>query len=116
MIAETISLGILALPAALSTLGAIPYVSRPCHPTSRGHGTDCTAFSGVIVIVGLGVLSTYTGFVIGQFKQRYMHVHSMSDAVRVLFLRLVQELLVSVILILLIFVMCIYILTFSILM
>jgi hypothetical protein len=27
MIAETISLGILALPAALSTLGAIPYVS-----------------------------------------------------------------------------------------
>jgi hypothetical protein len=68
------------------------------------------------VIVGVGVLSTYTGFVIGQFKQRYMHVHSMADAGRILLGRLGQELLGSTQLIFFIFVMGSHILTFSIMM
>ena len=50
MLAETISLGILALPSALATLGMIP---------------------GVALILGLGILSTYTGYVIGQFRLVY---------------------------------------------
>lgn len=40
MIAETIALGILSLPSALATLGMVP---------------------GVILIVGLGLIATYTG-------------------------------------------------------
>lgn len=59
MIAETISLGILSLPSVLATLGFVP---------------------GVILIVGLGIVATYTGYVIGQFKMRYPFVHSMADA------------------------------------
>jgi amino acid permease len=55
MVAETISLGVLSLPAALSVLGIIP---------------------GLILIVFLGILASYTGYVIGQFKIRYPHVHS----------------------------------------
>lgn len=47
MIAETISLGILSLPSVLATIGMVP---------------------GVILIAGLGILATYTGYVIGQFK------------------------------------------------
>jgi len=30
-------------------------------------------------------MATYTGYVIGQFKQKYPHVHSMADAGEVLF-------------------------------
>lgn len=50
MIAETISLGILALPSTLGTLGMVP---------------------GIVLILGLGVLSTYTGYIIGQFRLVY---------------------------------------------
>ena len=51
MIAETISLGILSLPSVLKAVGIIP---------------------GVILIIGLSVVSTYTGYVLGQFKLRYV--------------------------------------------
>lgn len=44
MIAETISLGILSLPSVLSSIGMIP---------------------GAILIVALGIIATYTGYVIG---------------------------------------------------
>jgi amino acid permease len=47
MIAETISLGILSLPSVLATVGMVP---------------------GAILIIGLGVIATYSGYVIGQFK------------------------------------------------
>lgn len=55
MIAETISLGILSLPSVLATVGFVP---------------------GMIMIFGLGVLATYTGYTIGQFKMRYPHVRT----------------------------------------
>lgn len=53
MIAETISLGILSLPSVLARVGMIP---------------------GIILIASLGVIATYTGYVLGQFKWAYPHV------------------------------------------
>lgn len=53
MIAETISLGILSLPSVLARIGIVP---------------------AIILIVGLGLLATYTGYVLGQFKAAYPHV------------------------------------------
>jgi amino acid permease len=95
MIAETISLGILSLPAALSTLGLIP---------------------GLILLVGLGALASYTGLVIGQFKLVHPEVHSMGDAGYILFGRVGRELLGAGQLIFIVFIMGSHILTFSIMM
>ncbi|KAJ9487893.1 hypothetical protein VN97_g5409 [Penicillium thymicola] len=100
MIAETISLGILSLPSAMAVLGLVP---------------------AVILIVGLGILSTYTGYVIGQFKLRYPQVHSMGDAGEVMFhpmglARFGREFLGTAQLLFLIFVMGSHILTFSVMM
>ncbi|KAK4948101.1 hypothetical protein LTR10_013155 [Elasticomyces elasticus] len=64
MIAETISLGILSLPSVLATVGMVP---------------------GAIMIVGLGAIATYSGYVIGQFKMAHPWVHNMADAGYVLF-------------------------------
>ncbi|KAK0650126.1 N amino acid transport system protein [Lasiodiplodia hormozganensis] len=64
MIAETISLGILSLPSVLAAIGIVP---------------------GVILIAGLGILATYTGYTIHQFKMAYPHVHNMADVGEVLF-------------------------------
>ena len=50
MIAETISLGILSLPSVLATVGMVP---------------------GAVLIVGLGIVATYSGYVIGQFKMAH---------------------------------------------
>ncbi|KEF58484.1 uncharacterized protein A1O9_06410 [Exophiala aquamarina CBS 119918] len=64
MIAETISLGILSLPSVLATIGMVP---------------------GAILILGLGIVATYSGYVIGQFKNAYPWVHNMADAGHILF-------------------------------
>lgn len=64
MIAETISLGILSLPSVLGTIGIV---------------------GGLILIIGLGLIATYTGYVIGQFKMAYPHIHNMADVGEVLF-------------------------------
>jgi hypothetical protein len=61
---ESISLGIFALPSTLATVGLIP---------------------GIILLFTLGLLSTYTGYTVGQFKLAYPAVHNMADACRVLF-------------------------------
>ena len=63
MIAETVSLGILSLPSVLSTVGLIP---------------------GFILILGMGILASYSGYTIGQFKQKYPNVNSMGDAFEIL--------------------------------
>jgi amino acid permease len=63
MVAETISLGILSLPATISTLGLAP---------------------GLIIMISMGILASYNGYVIGQIKWRYPHITSMSDAGEVL--------------------------------
>ncbi|KAJ5691478.1 hypothetical protein N7488_012213 [Penicillium malachiteum] len=95
MIAETISLGILALPKALSTLGPFP---------------------GVLAILGIGLVSTYTGYTIGQLKQRFMHIHSMADAGGLLFGGAGRRLLGMAQLLFFVFIMGSHILTFSIMM
>ncbi|PQE21141.1 amino acid transporter protein [Rutstroemia sp. NJR-2017a BVV2] len=64
MIAETISLGILSLPSVLANVGLIP---------------------GVILLIGLGVMSSYSGYVMYQFRQAYPQIHSMADSIEVLF-------------------------------
>ncbi|GLA87621.1 hypothetical protein AtubIFM56815_002047 [Aspergillus tubingensis] len=67
MIAETVSLGVLSLPATVAEVGLIPY-----------------AISAIILIVGMGIIATYSGYVIGQFRARYPFIHSMADAGEVL--------------------------------
>jgi hypothetical protein len=64
MIAETISLGILSLPSVLANVGLIP---------------------GVILLIGLGIMSSYSGYVMHQFRQVYPQIHSMADSIEVLF-------------------------------
>jgi hypothetical protein len=64
MIAETISLGILSLPSVLANVGLIP---------------------GVILLIGLGIMSSYSGYVMYQFRQVYPQIHSMADSIEVLF-------------------------------
>lgn len=61
MIAETISLGILSLPSVLATIGMVP---------------------GAILIFGLGLVATYSGYVIGQFKVAHPWVskHSLANS------------------------------------
>ena len=93
MIAETISLGILSLPSVLATVGFVP---------------------GMLLILGLGLLATYTGYTIGQFKMRYPHIHNMADAGEVLLGVFGRELFGAAQILLLVFTMGSHILTFTI--
>ncbi|KKA23780.1 hypothetical protein T310_2232 [Rasamsonia emersonii CBS 393.64] len=95
MIAETVSLGILSLPSAVASLGLVP---------------------AIILLIGLSAVATYTGYVIGQFKLRYPHVHSMADAGEVLLGRFGREFLGNAQLLFLIFIMGSHVLTFSVMM
>jgi amino acid permease len=59
LIAETISLGILSLPSVFATVGMV---------------------AGIMLILGLGIIATYTGYVFWQFKMQYPWVHSIFGA------------------------------------
>ncbi|OSS46442.1 hypothetical protein B5807_08707 [Epicoccum nigrum] len=93
MIAETISLGILSLPSVLATIGFVP---------------------GIILIIGLGLLATYTGYVLGQYKAAYPRVHNLADALKVMWGPFGREFGGAAQTIFLIFVMGSHILTFTI--
>ncbi|PGH08629.1 hypothetical protein GX51_01149 [Blastomyces parvus] len=95
MIAETMSLGILALPSAVAALGLVP---------------------AIIILLFVGFLATYTGYTIGQFKAAYPHVHSMADAGEILMGRFGRELLGAGQLLFLVFIMGSHILTFVVMM
>lgn len=95
MVAETISLGILSLPMAMSTLGIIP---------------------GLILLVVLGVMATYSGYVIGQFKTAYPHIHSWADAGELLLGKFGREFFGAAQLLFFIFIMGSHILVFSVMM
>ncbi|KAL3426729.1 transmembrane amino acid transporter [Phlyctema vagabunda] len=58
MIAENISLGILSLPAVLAKVGLV---------------------GGIISIVALGVFTTYSGYVLWQFRMRYPQITNYGD-------------------------------------
>lgn len=62
MVAETISLGILSLPSALDRVGME---------------------GGILLILGLGALATYSGYVLGQFKLAYPYIHTFADAMEI---------------------------------
>ncbi|KAJ5369593.1 hypothetical protein N7509_014205 [Penicillium cosmopolitanum] len=95
MIAETISLGILSLPKALSILGLLP---------------------GIFTILLVGMISTYTGYTIGKLKTQHPGIHSMADAGDLLFGKAGRHVLGFGQLVFFIFVMGSHILTFSIMM
>ncbi|KAK5711774.1 hypothetical protein LTR15_012369 [Elasticomyces elasticus] len=92
MIAETISLGILGLPSAIAAMGLVP---------------------GIILIVALGLMATYTGFVVWQFKMKHPSMCSLAHGMELAFGRpgrwvaeIVQDLM-------LLFVMAAHIVIFS---
>lgn len=82
MLAETVSLGVLSLPFALATLGLVPYVLS--YQLLLRDDSRLTMTSGLILVVVLGLLSTYNGYVIGQFKLAFEGVCSMGDAAGVI--------------------------------
>ncbi|KAK1143182.1 hypothetical protein N8T08_006880 [Aspergillus melleus] len=93
MVAETVSLGVLSLPAAVAGLGLVP---------------------AIIILIGLGFLATYTGYVIGQFKWKYPHISNMADAGEVLAGSFGRELLGIGQMLFLVFIMASHLLTFTI--
>ncbi|KAJ5092448.1 hypothetical protein NUU61_007318 [Penicillium alfredii] len=95
MIAESVSLGVLSLPATLAQLGLAP---------------------AIVLIIGLGLLATYTGYVIAQFRQRYPHIQNLADAGEVLLGAFGRELFGLGQLLFSIFIMGSHILTFSVMM
>ncbi|KAL5361209.1 transmembrane amino acid transporter protein-domain-containing protein [Aspergillus floccosus] len=95
MIAESVSLGVLSLPATLATLGLVP---------------------AIILIVGLGIVALYTGYVIGQFRQRYPHIHNLADAGEILLGRFGRELFGLGQILFSIFIMGSHIVTFTVMM
>jgi amino acid permease len=58
MLAENVSLGVLALPQALAILGLVP---------------------GLLCIFFLGIIATYTGWIIGEFKLAHPSVQTFAD-------------------------------------
>ncbi|KAF4271442.1 hypothetical protein KXV22_006958 [Aspergillus fumigatus] len=95
MIAESVSLGVLSLPATLASLGLVP---------------------AIILIVGLGILALYTGYTIGQFRQCYPHIHNLADAGEILMGRFGRELFGLGQILFSIFIMGSHIVTFTVMM
>jgi amino acid permease len=93
LVAETISLGILSLPAVIASMGFVP---------------------GVILILFFGLLTTYTGYVTYQVKIAYPGIHNFADAGLFFFGRWFKEVCEAAQIILLLFIMSAHILTFSI--
>lgn len=79
-------------------------------------GVRANPGSGCIIIVGIGALTTYTGYVVGQFKLRYPQVHNMSDATEILFGPWGREIAQIAQVLCFIFLMGAHVLTFSIMM
>ncbi|ATY63580.1 amino acid transporter, putative [Cordyceps militaris CM01] len=63
LIAETVSLGILSLPSVVATLGLAP---------------------GIVLILVMSFLSTYSGLMLGEFQKEYPFVENFGDAVEVI--------------------------------
>lgn len=67
----------------------------------------------MVILIGIGFIAMYTGYVIGQFKLRYPHVLSMADAGEVLMGRFGRELLGIGQLLFIIFFMASHLVTFT---
>ncbi|KAF2677247.1 putative amino acid transporter [Lentithecium fluviatile CBS 122367] len=93
MIAETISLGVLALPQALAALGFVP---------------------GILLILVLGIIATYTGYLIGQFKIAYPLMQSFADCGELIAGPIGREVIVFAQVLILVFIMAAHVLSFAI--
>jgi hypothetical protein len=110
MVAETVSLGVLSLPAAVATLGLVPYVLQ----TSKNLYLDTdVSNSSIILILVLGVLATWTGYMIGQMKLKYPYIMNMADAGEVLGGAFGREFMGVCQILFLIFIMSSHLLTFT---
>jgi hypothetical protein len=92
MLAENVSLGVLALPQALAILGFVP---------------------GILCICFLGIIATYTGYLIGEFKLAHPSVQSYADAGFLIGGPIGREVLATAQCLVLIFIMGAHILTFA---
>lgn len=93
MLAETVSLGVLALPQAVAVLGLVP---------------------GLFLILILGVIVTYTGYVIGQFKQAFPEMQSFADCGELIAGPIGREIMAASQVLILVFIMAAHILSFAI--
>ena len=64
IVAETVSLGILSLPFAISTMGLGP---------------------GLILLIVIAAISWVSGHIVWRFVMRFPHVHSYADALALMF-------------------------------
>jgi hypothetical protein len=71
---------------------------------------------GVILIIGLGLLATYTGYNIGLFRERYPHIQNLGDAREILLGKFGRELFGTGLFLFCLFIMGSHILTFRIMM
>ncbi|KAH6639706.1 transmembrane amino acid transporter protein-domain-containing protein [Boeremia exigua] len=92
MLAENVSLGVLALPQALAILGIVP---------------------GLICICFLGLIATYTGWLIGEFKLAYPRVQSFPDCGELIAGPVGREIMAVGSILILVFVSGAHVLTFS---
>lgn len=69
---------------------------------------------GVVVILAVGIISSYTGYTIGMLEQHYMQIHSIADAGELLMAGIGRQLLRIAQLVFYVFVMASHVLTFSI--
>lgn len=77
---------------------------------------NLTGCSGILLILGLGAVATYTGYVIGQFKLAYPGVHNMADAGEIMLGPIGREIFGAAQMLFILFNMGSHILTFSIMM
>lgn len=111
MVAETVSLGVLSLPAAVATLGLVPYVFKTRQFRSTPYTN--TSNSSIILILALGLLATWTGYMIGQMKLKYPYIMTMADAGEVLGGAFGREFMGVCQILFLIFIMSSHLLTFT---
>ncbi|OCF30956.1 hypothetical protein I316_07362 [Kwoniella heveanensis BCC8398] len=78
-----IGLGVLSLPSALATLGIVP---------------------GILCLVGIAAIMTWSGYVVGQVKMRHRQVYSVVDIGEVMFGRIGREVFAAIYCIFMIFV------------
>jgi amino acid permease len=93
MVAENVSLGVLALPQALATLGFVP---------------------GILLILFLGAIATWTGYLIGQFKLAYPSAQSFADCGYVIAGPIGREVMAFAQVLILLFIMAAHVLSFAI--
>jgi amino acid permease len=93
MLAENVSLGVLALPQALAVLGLVP---------------------GLLCICFLGTIATYTGWVIGEFKLAHPSVQSFADCGMLIAGPIGREVMAVGQVLILVFIMGAHVLSFSI--